>query len=335
MKLITRALALVGILATVQCGSSSSPVAPSASVAVALSGSSVAVGGTVQGTVSLSAPASTALSVALGSSNAAVATVPASATIAAGAANATFTVTGVAPGSATVTATANGATAQSATLTVTAPRVALAAVSLSAASVVEGGSVTGTITLSAAAPTGGAVVSISGSDAVIIPTTVTVPAGATSATFTLVARPGSGATSATVTASYAGASMSATLTITKPTVATANFGVTGPSETETCEMANGGTTLACTFNASTSTAPGTIVAYDWTYAVAGKFSQTTTGAVLTNPTVDCSLMPPPPLPAGAQWLTLTVTLTIHDDRGNVAQASDSGARLLPKGTCGY
>lgn len=335
MKLMTRALALAGTLATIQCASSTSPVAPSASVAVALSAASVAVGGTVQGTVSLSAPAAAAVGIALASSNPAVATTPASVTIAAGASSTTFAVTGVAPGTATITATANGATAQSSTLTVTAPRAVLAGVSLSPTSVVEGGSVAGTITLTAAAPTGGVIVSMSGSDAVILPTTVTVPAGATSGAFSLVARPGSGASSATITASYAGTSMSATLTITRPTVATANFGVTGPSETETCEMANGGTTLACTFDARTSTAPGTIVAYDWTYAVAGKFSRTTTGPVLTNPTVDCSLMPPPPLPAGAQWLGLTVTLTIHDDRGNVASASDSGARLLPKGTCGY
>jgi hypothetical protein len=35
-------------------------------------------------------------------------------------------------------------------------------------------------------------------------------------------------------------------------------------------------------------------------------------------------------------LTLTVTLTVRDDAGNVsAAASDSGVRLLPQGSCGF
>src|SRR5262249_44804415 len=133
-----------------------------------------------------------------------------------------------------------------------------------------------------------------------------------------------------------GASSSATLSVTKTTVATAVFGVTGPTTTETCEMADSGATLNCTFNGSPSTAPGNIPAYDWTYSVAKTFSQTTSGAILSKPTVDCSFMPPPPLPSGTMWLTLTVTLVVHDDQGNVSTKTvDGGARLFPHGTCGY
>src|SRR5581483_10993181 len=199
----------------------------------------------------------------------------------------------------------------------------------------EGASSTGTVTLTAAAPAGGANVTLTGGDGLVLPSTVAVPSGATSATFGFSTKAGAGGVSATITASYAGTSASITVTIAKPSAATARFGVSGPTETETCEMANGGQTLACTFNASTSSAPGTIVSYEWTYSVAGKFSQTTTGAVLTNPPVDCSLLPPPPLPAGASSLPLTVTLRIRDDRGNVADAADTGARVLPMHSCGY
>jgi hypothetical protein len=54
------------------------------------------------------------------------------------------------------------------------------------------------------------------------------------------------------------------------------------------------------------------------------------------PAVNCSLMPPPPLPSGIQWLTMIVTLKVHDDQGNVsAVTTDNGVRLLPHGTCGY
>src|SRR3989442_2759423 len=45
-------------------------------------------------------------------------------------------------------------------------------------------------------------------------------------------------------------SASAVLPVTRPTVATANFGISGPTETETCTMTNNGNTLNCTFNRS-------------------------------------------------------------------------------------
>src|SRR5581483_3453263 len=194
---------------------------------------------------------------------------------------------------------------------------------------------TATVTLTSAAPAGGATVTLSADTTVIAPTTVVVAAGTTSATFSVVAKPGAGGASATITAAYGGASKSATVSIAKPTTAVARFGVTGPSETDTCEMGSDGKTLNCTFNASTSSAPGTIVSYQWTYSSAGSFSQTTTGPVLANPTIDCSLIPAPPLPAGTSSFPLTVKLHIMDDRGNVADASDTGARVLPMHACGY
>jgi hypothetical protein len=141
----------------------------------------------------------------------------------------------------------------------------------------------------------------------------------------------------TINGSYGGASKSAALTVTGPTVATASFGVTGPSETETCTLADNGATLNCTFNGSTSTAPGTITAWDWTYGVTTSLAQTTSTAVLTNPPFNCALIPPGPLPAGGNpWLTMTVTLKVHDNLGNVsALVTDAGVRLLPQGACGY
>ena len=112
--------------------------------------------------------------------------------------------------------------------------------------------------------------------------------------------------------------------------------MTGPTESETCTLTNNGNTLDCTFNGSTSSAPGNIVAWDWSYTVASTFSQTTTGPVLTKPAVNCSFVPAPPFPPGSNpWFTMTVTLKIHDDLGNVAQATDNGVRLLPQGTCGF
>jgi hypothetical protein len=101
-------------------------------------------------------------------------------------------------------------------------------------------------------------------------------------------------------------------------------------------LTDNGTTLNCTFNGSTSSAPGNIVAWDWSYGVASTFTQTTSGPVLTLPHVDCSIVPAAPLPPGVSWFTLVVTLRIHDDLGNVStEAVDRGARLLPQGSCGF
>jgi hypothetical protein len=138
----------------------------------------------------------------------------------------------------------------------------------------------------------------------------------------------------TISASYGGVSQSAMLSVTRPTVATAIFGVSGPTQTDTCTLTNNGNTLNCTFNGSTSTAPGNIVEWDWTYGVATTFAQTTSGPQLTMPTVTCALVPPPPLPA--QGFMMTVTLQIRDDLGNVSPvATDSGIRLFPQSVCGF
>ncbi len=311
------------------------PTAPASTIAVALNAATIAAGATVQGTISVANPPASGATIALSSSNPAVAAVPSTVALQAGATNASFTVSAIAAGTATIAATVNGVSGQSPSLTVTAVTIALATLTLADSSLIEGTGSTGTVTLTGAAPGGGASVALSSDGPTIVPSIVAVNAGATNATFSFSTRPGSGAASSTITASFGGVSKSAMLSIAKPTVATARFGVTGPTESDTCEMSNDGRTLSCTFNASTSSSPGTITAYEWTYSVAGTFSQTTGGAVLTNPSVDCSLMPSPPLPAGASWLPLKVTLRIRDDRGNVAEATNSGARLLPMHTCGY
>jgi uncharacterized protein (TIGR03437 family) len=92
--------------------------------------------------------------------------------------------------------------------------VSLEALTLSQSSVTAGASVTGTVTLSAAAPAGGASVTLqSTSTAAQVPASVTVAAGQTSATFTITTQAVSAAQNVTITASYAGVSKTATLTV--------------------------------------------------------------------------------------------------------------------------
>ena len=122
----------------------------------------------VDGHVTLSSPAPAGGAVVtLSSSNAAVATVPASVTVLAGATSAGFSVTTMDVSASTIvtlTAAYGGSTRTAILAVDQAPVVAtLASVSLSPASVVGGTGSTGTVTLSSAAPAGGAVVTLSSS----------------------------------------------------------------------------------------------------------------------------------------------------------------------------
>jgi hypothetical protein len=90
----------------------------------------------------------------------------------------------------------------------------LSTVALSPTSVVGGATSTGTVTLTAPAPTGGAVVTLSSSNAAAtVPASATIAAGATSATFAVTTSAVTTSTSAIVTATYSGASQTATLTV--------------------------------------------------------------------------------------------------------------------------
>jgi hypothetical protein len=220
----------------------------------------------------------------------------------------------------------------------TAPGVS--SVALNATNVAAGSSGQGTVSLTGAALAGGASISLTSSNPAVatVQTPVMVQPGSSTVGITVTAV---SAGTTTISAAFNGSSsQSPMLTVTSvvvpPPVATASFGVSGPALTETCDLANNGSTLNCTFDGSTSTAPGHIVAWEWTYGAAARFTQTTSGPVLTMPAVDCTIIPPPPMPAGNEWFTLTITLKVRDDRGNVsATAVDDGARLLPHGMCGF
>jgi hypothetical protein len=195
-------------------------VKPALPASVKLSPKSV-VGGksTTNNTVTLNglAPAGGDV-VTLSSSNPAVAAVPVSVTVAAGAnKSAPFTITSTAVGVATpvtISATYGGVT-KTASITVNAAE--LVSLRLSPASVRGGHSTThNTVTLNGEAPAGGAVVSLGSGNSTVasVPATVTVPAGATSATFTIQTTTVTEDTVVAITASYNGVSKPENLTVT-------------------------------------------------------------------------------------------------------------------------
>jgi hypothetical protein len=180
---------------------------------------SVTGGNSSTGTVTLSgtAPSGGAV-VTLSSSNTNVAWTPSSVTVATGATSATFSVsTSVLLASTTVNISGTyGAVTKPASLTVAPvplPPLALAPLTLSPSSVIGGVEAsTGTVTLTRAAPAGGASVVLSSSNgAARVPSSVLVPAGACSASFTVNTSIVLISTSSTISASYNGTTRSATL----------------------------------------------------------------------------------------------------------------------------
>jgi hypothetical protein len=196
---------------------------PAALNGVTVNPTAVTGGAGSTGTVTLgsAAPAGGAV-VTLASSNTNVATVPASVTVAAGTTTKTFAITTSAVNAATavtITATYNGV-ARTATLTVNpAGPAALARVVMNPATMIFGSVSTGTVTLTAPAPAGGAVVALASSDWVsfVLPASVTVPAGARTARFAVTNSIGQATT--IITASYNGVNKTAALTSVYPTVA--------------------------------------------------------------------------------------------------------------------
>jgi hypothetical protein len=201
-------------------------VNPSASTglsSVTLSPATVVGGNNSTGTVTLTAgaPAGGAV-VSLTSSNTSAATVPANVTVAAGATTATFTVTtlGVAANTSSVITATFASVNRTATLTV--QRAGISTVSVSPTTASAGAAVTGTATLNGKAPPAGAVVTLSSSNtnAATVPANLTVPSGATQATFPVTVKSVVSTTTVTITATLL-TSTTTTLTVTPCSVATA------------------------------------------------------------------------------------------------------------------
>ncbi len=182
-------------------------------VSLTYSPNPVASGGTTTGTVTLSAAApSGGAAVTISENGTALGAI----TVPAGKTGVTYTLTVGAAGSYTDAATYNGKQVTT-TLTVTGGGgggVTLTGVALNPTSVTGGSASTGTITLSGAAPAGGALVKLASSiGAATVPASVTVAAGATTKTFTVNTTSVTATKTATITATYSGVSKTATLTI--------------------------------------------------------------------------------------------------------------------------
>lgn len=276
---------------------------------LALSPSSVLEHATSTGTVTLSAPAPEGgLEVALTSGNATAASVPASTTVAAGATSGTFTITAgatVSSSSSVITATGGGAS-RTAILTVNTASPTLNVLSIQPLSVTGGGGATGTVSLTAPATDGGVTVALADDSASVdLPASVTVPAGALTASFPIATSGVAASTSALVSATHGTVTRFFSLALTPAAVGPAVSAVTLSATTVV-----GGTPVTGTVTLAAAAPPGgsTVV-----------LTSDNTAAATVPPTVT--------VPAGATRATFPVTTSaVTNSVSSTIVAEGGGAR---------
>jgi hypothetical protein len=190
------------------------------------------------------------------------------------------------------------------------PVQTIASLSLSPATVLGGNSVTGTVTLSGPAPTGGVLINLSSSNpaAATVPGSVTVSAGATSATFTVASVPVAADTSVTISATSGTSTKNAALTVQAPTLLSLTLnpvGLIGGKSSVASATLNGlapssGLTIALSSNNPSIAAPaGNIVIAGG--SLSGSVTITTQGVASNTPVT---------ISATLGTVTKTATLTV-------------------------
>jgi plastocyanin len=168
---------------------------------------------------------------------------------------------------------------------------AVSSLTLSPTSVSGGSSAQGTVTLNFTAPAGGIVVKLASSNTAVarVPASVTVPAGATSASFTVTTSSVASNTTVVITATMADTSQSANLTVTAPT---------GPLPAPTLMFPSNGARFS----------PGQTITFDWSdvsgaasYTIQIDDSNTFSAPQIVSQTVTPSTYSTSTLPTKKMW----------------------------------
>jgi uncharacterized protein (DUF2147 family) len=233
--------------------------------------------------------------------------------------------------------------------------VRLSALSLNPTTVIGGQSSTGTVTLVAPAPNGGAEVAlVSGSSAIRVPSSVSVPGGATSTTFTVTTSPVSGTAVRTVTATRGGVSRTVNMTLlaglTNFTVSATNV-VGGTALTGTVTLGGpagaGGVSVAIREDTSVLESPTSVTVPQGATSANFPIGTGRVGSPVTRPisaqlagvtkTVNITLNPGAVLTGlslskssvkGGESLTGTVTIDRAAGQGGVTVTLASGSSVI-------
>ena len=246
--------------------------------------------------------------------------------------------------------------------------VSVSSLSLNPTSVTGGNSSTGTVTLSGAAPAGGAQVALSSNNgAASVPSSLAVPAGATSATFTVSTSAVAASATVAISAAYGGVTKTASLTVTpasppalslssltlNPTSgvggaqsSTGTVTLSGPAPTGGAQVAlssnNGAASVASSVavpagaTTATFTVNTSVVTASTTVTISAAYGGVSKSATLTVtppplPTLSSLTLNPTSVIGGVNSTTGTVTLSGPAPAGGaqVVLSSNSGAASVP------
>jgi len=201
---------------------------------------------------------------------------------------------------------------------------------------VEGQSTaTGTVTLTAAAPTGGIVVTLhsNDTDAVKVPNSVTVNAGATSATFVVDTATVNALSRVVVEAIYKDVTKIFEFTVRSPPLIP-RFNVFSNSKgNNACSIVDASGSVDCVFE--TSQSEGFISKYLWTINVGDHEVQFTATSATFVPPTECANLSNASVD-GNGAVSMKVTLVLEDrGGGRSGNNSSTNVSLYPTGRCGY
>jgi hypothetical protein len=190
------------------------------------------------------------------------------------------------------------------------------------------------VTLTAAAPAGGASIRLESSnlDAARVPANVTVPAGSTSVNFPITTATVETRQTVTLTATYGDLARTTTLLVTLPRPRAA-FTVISPTlGNDRCRMIENGRQLDCRLDGSSS--DGRIVRWAWALEVQEKVTTDRADPAFNEIDVDCEFIDgrTGDTDASGRFTTMGVDLEVTDKDGDRNRTSRN-VRLYFDGVC--
>jgi hypothetical protein len=192
----------------------------------------------------------------------------------------------------------------------------------------------GTVTLTAAAPAGGAVVTLESSnrDVAKVPGNVTIPAGSTSNVFVIDTSTTGTPVNVTISATYSGVTRTAPLQVVPPPLEP-RFNVTSASQgADACAIVDGLGAVDCTFDASPSL--GFPAQYLWNLRLGSHQLSYNTDNPVSMPPTDCAFLEGG-ASTGSGIVPMEIELRIEDRAENRSSAVAKTVNVHTNGRCGY
>ena len=193
----------------------------------------------------------------------------------------------------------------------------------------------GTVTLSAAAPTGGAVVSLSSSntDVARVSSSVSIAAGSTSNTVNIDVTTVGVSTSVTITATYSGVSKTGSFTVTPPPLEARFTVVSRRHGANACGIDDSDGHMDCEFDGRSST--GSIKEFQWKLRIDNDTYEVKSADGLTHLSPNCGFLDGGGTQTDGDYVNMGVELNVVGRDGERSTAASRTIKLYPHKNCDY